>query len=174
VNELVKKNPRITYEEIEEETEIHAPTIHDILHNHLQIRKICCRWVPHFLTEEQKAARVDFCQYMLDRYQNGESNTIRNLLTGDETWIYCYDEPLKKQQDMQWVEKGGPRPTKIAKQRSVGKVMVAAFFTQEGLVDLIRLQKGQTVTAAWYTENCLGLVLDKLSYARERGYGIRK
>lgn len=103
---------------------------------------------------------MDFCQYMLDRYQNEESNTIRNLLTGDETWIYCYNEPLKKQQDMQWVEKGGPRPTKIAKQRSVGKVMVAAFFTQEGLVDLIRLQKGQTVTAAWYTENllrpCLG------------------
>jgi len=138
VSELVKKNPRITYEEIEEETEIHAPTIHDILHNHLQIRKICCRWVPHFLTEEQKAARVDFCQYMLDRYQNGESNTIRNLLTGDETWIYCYNEPLKKQQDMQWVEKGGPRPTKIAKQRSVGKVMVAAFFTQEGLTQFIQ------------------------------------
>jgi hypothetical protein len=71
------------------------------------------------------------------------------------------NEPLRKQQDMQWVTKGSPRPTKIQKQRSAGKVMAAAFFNQEGLIDLVRLEKGRTVTADWYSTVCLGFRIAK-------------
>jgi len=72
-------------------------------------------------------------------------------------------EPLRKQQDMQWVTKGSPRPTKIQKQRSAGKVMAAAFFNQEGLIDLVRLEKGRTVTADWYSTVCLDSVLQRVT-----------
>lgn len=161
VRKLVESDPRITYERIEEETGLTAPTISSILHEHLKMSKVCARWVPHFITDEQKQARVKFCKDMLKRFDNGRSPEVFRIVTGDETWVYCY-EPLKKQQDMQWVAKGSPRPTKIQKQRSVGKVMAAAFFSQEGLKDLVRLEKGKTVTADWYSNVCLESVFEKI------------
>jgi len=171
VKKLIDSDPRITYEMIEEETDLTAPSIHIILHQHLKMSKVCARWVPHFLTDEQKKARVKFCRDMLQRFQSGQSQDVYRILTGDETWVYCY-EPLRKQQDMQWVVQGSPRPTKIQKQRSTGKVMAAAFFTKDGLIDLVRLGKGRTVTADWYSNVCLASVFQKISEKRRPGLGV--
>jgi len=154
MRKLVEEDPRITYEMIEETVGISAPSIHTILHDHLQMSKICARWVPHFLTNENKKARVEFCLRMLQLFSDGESRNVGNILTGDETWVYAY-EPLRKQQDAQWVRKGDPRPTKIQKQRSTKKQMVAAFFTRSGLVKLVRLETGEKANANWYTTVCL-------------------
>lgn len=162
VQKLVEADPRITYDMIEEETGLKAPTIYRILHDHLNMSKVCARWVPHFLSDDQKKARVKFCQDMIAQFDGGESADLFRIVTGDETWVYCY-EPLRKQQDMQWVVKGDPRPVKIQKQRSVGKVMVAAFFSLGGLVHIVRLEKGSTVNAHWYSNVCLKEVFQKIT-----------
>ena len=59
VRNLIKKEPHITYEELEEELDIGSQAIHTILHEILRLRKVCARWVPHFLTESEKKARVE-------------------------------------------------------------------------------------------------------------------
>ncbi|CAH1990304.1 unnamed protein product [Acanthoscelides obtectus] len=40
-----------------------------MLHGELGVRKLVSRWIPHLLTEEQKAARVNWCQKTLDQME---------------------------------------------------------------------------------------------------------
>ncbi|CAH1988415.1 unnamed protein product [Acanthoscelides obtectus] len=43
----------------------------------------------------QKAARVNWCQKTLDRFNSGNSKNVYSIVSGDESWIYCY-EPENK------------------------------------------------------------------------------
>ena len=51
---LLKSDRRITREEMAQELEISVGSVHTILRNHLKIRKVSARWVPHRLTSEIK------------------------------------------------------------------------------------------------------------------------
>jgi len=90
VKKLVEMDPRMTYEMMEEETGLTAPILYSILHDHLKMSKVCSRWIPHFLNEDQKKARVKFCHDMLKRFESGQSADVLRIVTGDETWVYCY------------------------------------------------------------------------------------
>ncbi|CAH1955325.1 unnamed protein product [Acanthoscelides obtectus] len=70
---------------------ISKTSIQKILHEELGVGKLVSRWIPHLLTEEQKAARVN---------------------CGDESWIYCY-EPENKRQSAVCVFQGEEKPTKM-------------------------------------------------------------
>ena len=50
VQELVEENPHITYAEIKAETLLHPPTIKEILHEKLNLKKLASRWIPYQLT----------------------------------------------------------------------------------------------------------------------------
>ena len=43
-----------TYREIERTLEISGTSIHSILHEHLSVKNICSRWIPHNLSIGQK------------------------------------------------------------------------------------------------------------------------
>ncbi|GBP48483.1 hypothetical protein EVAR_16152_1 [Eumeta japonica] len=57
-----------------------------------------------------------------DRYEydHERSSAVYDIVTGDETWIYCY-MPERKQQSSVWVFEGDSKPTKLRQARSVGK-----------------------------------------------------
>jgi hypothetical protein len=40
--------------------QIGSAATESILHDYLGLRKVTCRWVPHFLTEAQRQGRVDY------------------------------------------------------------------------------------------------------------------
>ncbi|GBP21903.1 hypothetical protein EVAR_7116_1 [Eumeta japonica] len=85
--------------------------VRKILHEHLTVKKLCTRWIPHNLTEAQKLHGVNWCREMI---AGGDSNTVDNIVTGDESWIYWYDlETKKKKQSAQWVFAFEELPTKI-------------------------------------------------------------
>ena len=89
--------------EIQASLGIDMKAIHTILHDHLSVRKLCSRWIPHNLTEAQKQARVKWSKEMLKKFKRGRLNLVyNNIVTGDETWIYSY-EPESKQQSTVWV-----------------------------------------------------------------------
>ena len=46
VAKLVEEDPHVTYDEIEAETLLHPPSIKEILHKELNLKKIASRWVP--------------------------------------------------------------------------------------------------------------------------------
>jgi len=87
VKKLVEMDPRMTYEMMEEETGLTAPILYSILHDHLKMSKVCSRWIPHFLNEDQKKARVKFCHDMLKRFESGQSADVLRIVTGDETCL---------------------------------------------------------------------------------------
>lgn len=164
VRRMIAEDNRITYREIEAGLSISMTTINKILHEHLGVKKICARWIPHNLAELEKEARVKWCLKMIQRFNQGESNATYDIITGDETWIYCY-EPETKRQSMQWVFPGEEHPTKIKRGRSTDKQMIATFICRTGHIASVALPKKTTVTAHWYTTVCLPEVFKKV---RER------
>lgn len=56
VRELILQDRHVTYREIEATLSISGTSIHSILHQHLIVKKICSRWIPHNLSIAQKKA----------------------------------------------------------------------------------------------------------------------
>lgn len=156
---MIESDARVTYAEIERTLGIHAPSVHTILHEYLQVHKVSARWVPRQLTDEQKEGRVEFCQTMLQRFDEGRSRNIENIITGDETWIYMFD-PETKRQSQVWLFPGETPPLKFKRSRSVGKKMVATFFSSKGHVATIPVEDRRTVNADWYVNQCIPSVLE--------------
>ena len=61
----------------------------------MDLRKVCARWVPHLLTEEQKTQRRKCARELLKTYKGCNSRVISNLLTGDESWVHMF-EPQRR------------------------------------------------------------------------------
>ncbi|GFT71331.1 uncharacterized protein NPIL_292841 [Nephila pilipes] len=158
VRELIKQDRHVTYREIEASLDISMTSINKILHEHLSVKKICSRWIPHNLTNAQKKARVDWCKEMLEKYIQGTSKAVYNIYTGDESWIYAY-EPETKQQSTVWVFQDEAKPTKVVRGRSTSKQMIACFFGINGHVATVALEQRRTVNSEWYTTICLPEVL---------------
>ena len=98
-----------------------------ILKKRLDLRKVCARWVPHLLTEEQKTQRLKCArEQLLKAYKGCNSRVISNLLTGDETWVHMF-EPQRRADNRQWKRKDQKRPC-IAKRTISSKKMYATFF----------------------------------------------
>lgn len=161
VQKLIEEDRHVTYREIMATLSIGVKSVHTILHKYLGVRKLCARWIPHKLTDDQKKARVDWCRKMLDKFNNGASNLVYYIVTGDESWIYAY-EPERKGQSTVWIFQFEENPTKVTRSRSVAKRMVACFFTKTGHVATVPLENQKTVNSAWYTSICLPEVFGKL------------
>lgn len=161
VKNLINQDRHVTYQEIQSSLGISPTSVHSILHEHLVVKKVCSRWIPHNLTMAQKAARVNWCKEMLKKFHSGTSKDVYKIVTGDESWIYSYD-PETKQQSTVWVFQDEANPTKVARARSTAKQMVACFFAKTGHVATISLVDRKTVNADWYTTICLPEVFDEL------------
>ncbi|CAH2015471.1 unnamed protein product, partial [Acanthoscelides obtectus] len=109
----------------------------------------------------QKAARVNWCQKTLDRLNSGKSKNVYSIVSGDESWIYCY-EPKNKRQSAVWVVEGEEKPIKVIRSRSASKKMVATFVSKAGHIATIPLNEQRTVTADFYITNCLPKVITEL------------
>jgi hypothetical protein len=105
--------------------------------------------VPRLLTEEQKANRVTVSQELFD-CPNAYKNFLKNVLTGDETWMYGYDIETKDQ-SLQWVGKSSLRPKKARQSRSNVKV-IDHFVYLKGIVHHEFVPRGQTVNGQFYLE----------------------
>lgn len=117
VKKILDEDARMTEETIAYTLGTNAMAISRILNDSLGYTKKCARWVPRLLGEEEKAARVRFAKFFLEKFRDGQSANYNNLITGDETWIYN-NEPETKLQSSVWSEKGQASPVKAFRQRS--------------------------------------------------------
>ncbi|XP_034185409.2 uncharacterized protein LOC117606710 [Osmia lignaria lignaria] len=159
VKQMLEEDNRATYAQIQATLRIGSAAVRTILHDRLRTRKLCSRWVPHHLTNEQKRARVKWCQEMLQRFDNGCSNEVSNIITTDESWIYQYENDLKTE----WIIPGETFPMKG---RRIGKKMVCSFFCAGGHIETITLEDQSNGDAKWYTTVCLAQVFDKFRKKR--------
>ena len=82
---VVEQDARLSVKDISSCTGISEGSVQTILKKHLDLRKVCARWVPHLLTEEQKTKHLKCARALLKTYKGCNSRVISNLLTGDET-----------------------------------------------------------------------------------------
>ena len=66
--------------------------------------------MPRLLTDAQKENRGAVSQEPFD-LSNADENFLKNVITGDETWVYGYDVETNVQSS-QWMAKLSPRPKK--------------------------------------------------------------
>jgi len=153
VRVLIEGNPHISYHQLIAETSYSQGTINRIIHDHLHLRKITSRWVPHDLTEQQKAIRVQVCQENLDKFKEGKWR-ICDIMTGDESWIW-HRQILKRQSNATWVGQGDPPRTIVRRHQFEPKAMLTVFFKSTGPVLIDLLDKGETINHEYYVEKVL-------------------
>ena len=126
VRAAIRGNLRLTVREVADEVGISVGSCHQMFTEKLQMCCISAKFVPRLLTDDQKENRVEISLELLTN-ANGNENFLKNIIIGNETWVYEYDVETKTQSS-QWMWKGSPRPKKARMSRSKIKVMLFAFF----------------------------------------------
>ena len=74
-------------------TGISKDTAHTIVRDDQSKRKICSRFVPHKLTDDQKVKRMETCGDFISMCDQ-DPLLLENIVPGDETWCYQFDPKL--------------------------------------------------------------------------------
>jgi len=150
VRSVVKSDLRLTLRMISSELNLNRFTIHQILTQDLDMRKVCTKMVPKNLTTEQKANRRDVCLDLLDCLER-EPEFFSRVITGDESWILEYN-PETKRQSQEWHTANSPNPKKARMSKSKIKSMLICFFDSQGIIHKEFVPPGQTVNQTFYRE----------------------
>ena len=114
------------------------------------MRKICAKFVPRVLWEDQRERRCNDSKEMVELI-NSDPQVLDALVTCNESWIYCYD-PETKRQSSQWKHAGSPRPKKARQSKSTQKLMMIPFFDSMGLIYIHWVPTEITVNKEYYIE----------------------
>ena len=92
------------------------------------MRKICAKFVPRVLKEDQKERRCHDSREMVELIYSDPA-VLDALVSCDESWICCYD-PETEWLSSQWKHDGSPRPKKARQSKSTHKLLMIPFFWQ--------------------------------------------
>ena len=82
---IVMRDRQTSIRRVAEELAIPKITIHEIMNNHMGMKKVCTWWVPKLLTQIQGANRVDCCQELLQQSEVNPVKFFDCIVTGDES-----------------------------------------------------------------------------------------
>ena len=92
VREIIQNNCRLTGREVAEDVGISYGSCQEILTNESGMSRVAAKFVPRLLTDEQKQNRKTISQELIERAETDlDFKKKKNIITGDETWIYGYD-----------------------------------------------------------------------------------
>ena len=91
IKELLDKDRCITVREVGQWVDCSVGTVHIIIHENLNMRRLCARWIPKMLSECQKTQRVESCQRFVQRFEREGEDFLSRIVTADETWISLYE-----------------------------------------------------------------------------------
>lgn len=148
IREIIAIDGNFTVRMLAEELNTNRETVRQILTIDLGKRKVCARFVPHQLTEDQQIARVAHCRDIIQTAEN-DPDFLDSIITGDETWCFKYDPDTKRQSE-QWKSKGEPKPQKLRFQKSRIKTMLITFYDSKGVVHKEFVPEGETVNGEFY------------------------
>ena len=159
---IVTRGRQISMHRLAEELSI----IHEIMNNHMGMKKICTRWVPKLLTPIKCVNRVDCCQELLQQSEVNPDNFFDCIVTGDKSWIRHYD-PLNQLEAKVWKRLGEQTPTRLRQERSAGKIMMIIFWDNDGVLPTEYLPRGTTINGS-----CYASIIERLhSVIVEKGHG---
>ena len=142
-----------------------------IIRERLGLRKICARWLPHWLTDEQKQSRVRLASQVIEKYDKCDPRRLEEIVTGDETWIYHF-QPDSKAKNKVWVSSEDDSPVIVCRCKTSNRMLYAIFFDSKGPVLQILFPKGTSVTGKFYRECVHNQLVDFCQKRRPRT-GVR-
>ena len=152
---VVEQDARLSVKDIASCTSISEGSMQTILKKCLDVRKVCARWVPHLVTEEQKTQRLKCARELLKTYKGCNSRVISNLLTGDETWVHMF-ESQRRADNKQWKPKDKKKtPMYCQENHKFENDVVCISFNSSGPVVQVPCPSGHTVTGRFYKNSVL-------------------
>ena len=123
---VVEQDARLSVKDIASCTGISEGSVQTILKKRLDLRKVCARWEPHSLIEEEKTQRLKYARGLLKTYKGCKSRVIFNLLTGDETCVHMF-ESQRRADNKQWKRKKSKAPMYCQENHKFEKDVVRNF-----------------------------------------------
>ena len=154
IRDQISEDPHVTIRELSDTNGISYGSVQTILKKELGLKKLCARWIPHLLTDEQKRERVRCATELLNMFEPHGPKRLTDIVTGDETWISYFGIPSKRQNRM-WVDEKGDRPVVLRPGFQSRKRLFTVFFNCYGPVVVDILPKDTTMTSAYYVQNIL-------------------
>ncbi|GBP39437.1 Histone-lysine N-methyltransferase SETMAR [Eumeta japonica] len=96
IEKLVLADRRIKLWQIAEELQISKERVGEIIHEHMNMRKISARWVPKMLTPFDKQRRLQTSKDFLELVGDNIDEICDRIVTVDETWVRQYDPNLNR------------------------------------------------------------------------------
>ncbi|XP_031639731.1 protein GVQW3-like, partial [Contarinia nasturtii] len=120
IHKIILNDRNVKLSEIAETLKISKERVHHIIHEYLDMRKLCAKWVPRELTIDQKQQRVDDSEQCLKLFNSNKTEFLRRYVTMDETWLHQYT-PESNRQSAEWTARDEPNPKRGKTQQSAGK-----------------------------------------------------
>ena len=150
INDFVNRIRRVSIETLSPEFNVSVGAVHTIIREELKMRKICAKFVPIVLREDQRERRCNDIKEMV-KLINSDPQILDALVTCDKSWIYCYD-PETKRQSSQWKHAGSNRPKKARRSNCFQKLKMIPFFDNMGIIYIHWVSTGITVNKEYYIE----------------------
>ena len=77
----------VSIETISAKFDVSVGTVHIIIHEQLKMQKICAKFAPRVLGEEQKERRHNDSREMVE-FIDSDPEVLEALVTCNESWIY--------------------------------------------------------------------------------------
>jgi histone-lysine N-methyltransferase SETMAR len=148
IEEFVIQNPSATASLVADVFKTTKETVKKYLIEDLQMEKKYLRWVPHILTDTNKAKRCEFAKIQLRILQGDKTNNFSSIITGDETWL-----PYETYADFVWTWKKDLPPSKPREKDATKKVMVTVFWGTPSFYLVDEMPPKATITATYFQEN---------------------
>ena len=126
IKNSMDKDRGVSIETINAQFDVSVGTVHTIIREELKMQKICTKFVPRVLREDQKERRCHDSREMVELITSDPA-FLDALVTCDKSWIYCYDQETKRQSS-QWKRAGSPRPKNTRQSKSTHKLLMILFF----------------------------------------------
>jgi len=149
VHKIILNDRKVKLIEVAETLKISKERVGHIIHEYLDMRKLCAKWVPRVLTIDQKQKRCDDSEQCLAIFNRNKDEFFRRYITMDETWIHHYT-PESNRQSAEWTGRGEPKPKRGKMQQSAGKVMASVFWDARGIIFIDYCKKGHTINSDYY------------------------
>ena len=96
IKNFMDKDCHVSIETISAQFDVSVGTVHTIIREELKMQKICTKFVPRVLREDQKERHCHDSREMAELI-NSDPTVLDTLVTCNESWIYCYDPETKRQ-----------------------------------------------------------------------------
>ena len=141
----------MSIEELSDQIGVRKTMIDVILKERLKMNKVCERWIPQILTEENKKTKISASVEFLHGQCLEGDQFLDKIVKMDEMIINLFD-PETKLESSVWKGISSTPPLKAKVSKSVKNVMFIFFMDQRGVLLVHAVPERQTVNESYYSK----------------------